>query len=236
MSGSADCNSRRGFTLIELLIVIAIILILIAIALPNFLEAQQRAKIANVRAGMRGVGTAIEAFRTERGVLLIDFWDDGGGVFSPASLRWKEKYGRVGRDPAFEYQTFEESYFPLTSPAAYLTQLPIDPFNDPTRQVGFGANETGSAFIYFDNDVLDPNKENEDHGIDYYSKGSFGQLFFHAVPIKTEEFGLLSVGPDREIGGSLTQNNPRIRGLPYSPTNGTNSVGDMVYRSSGLPG
>ncbi|MBW7937580.1 MAG: prepilin-type N-terminal cleavage/methylation domain-containing protein, partial [Candidatus Omnitrophica bacterium] len=36
---------KAGFTLIELLIVIAIILILISIALPNFLEAQMRAKV-----------------------------------------------------------------------------------------------------------------------------------------------------------------------------------------------
>ncbi|MBK7496274.1 MAG: prepilin-type N-terminal cleavage/methylation domain-containing protein [Candidatus Omnitrophica bacterium] len=36
--------NTRGFTLIELLIVIAIILILIGIALPNFLEAQVRAR------------------------------------------------------------------------------------------------------------------------------------------------------------------------------------------------
>ncbi len=38
-------RARTGFTLIELLIVIAIILILIAIALPNFMEAQMRAKV-----------------------------------------------------------------------------------------------------------------------------------------------------------------------------------------------
>lgn len=223
----------RGFTLIELLIVIAIILILIAIALPNFLEAQQRAKITNVRAGMRNVGTAIEAFRTERGVLLIDFWDDGTAL---AGIRWREKLGMIGRNPISPYQKFEECYFPLTSPVPYLTQLPIDPFNDPTRQVGLSAQEIGSAYIYFDNDVLDPTPSNHDHGIDYYAPTGPGPILFGAVPIKIEEFGLLSVGPDRQIGLSLTGGGANIRGLPYSPTNGTVSVGDMVFRSSGVPG
>jgi len=41
---------KKGFTLIELLIVIAIILILIAIALPNFLEAQIRARMTRAKA------------------------------------------------------------------------------------------------------------------------------------------------------------------------------------------
>ncbi len=53
---------QRGFTLIELLIVIAIILILIAIALPNFLESQMRAKIVRVQAEHRGFSTAMESY------------------------------------------------------------------------------------------------------------------------------------------------------------------------------
>ncbi|MCA9444540.1 MAG: prepilin-type N-terminal cleavage/methylation domain-containing protein, partial [Candidatus Omnitrophica bacterium] len=52
----------KGFTLIELLIVIAIILILIAIALPNFLESQMRAKIARVMSEQRSFSIAMESY------------------------------------------------------------------------------------------------------------------------------------------------------------------------------
>src|SRR6188768_3789796 len=56
---------KKAFTLIELLIVVAIIAILAAIAVPNFLEAQVRAKVSRARTDMRSVATALEGYAVD---------------------------------------------------------------------------------------------------------------------------------------------------------------------------
>jgi len=55
-------RNEKGFTLIELLIVVAIIGIIAAIAIPNLLNAIDRGKQKRTMADMRSIGTAVESY------------------------------------------------------------------------------------------------------------------------------------------------------------------------------
>ena len=72
---------KHGFTLIELLIVVAIIAILAAIAVPNFLEAQVRAKVSRCKADMRSLATALESYVVEYNEYPHDGSKSGDGPY-----------------------------------------------------------------------------------------------------------------------------------------------------------
>src|SRR5260221_6983793 len=95
---------KRAFTLIELLIVVAIIAILAAIAVPNFLEAQVRAKVTRVKADLRTVATALEAYSVDSN-------------HYPWSGPTNTKFYPIGT-----------TCVNLTTPVAYITSVG---FNDP---------------------------------------------------------------------------------------------------------
>jgi len=119
---------RNGFTLIELLIVIAIILILIAIALPNFLEAQIRAKVTKAKGEIRGLAFAMEAY----------------------NLDWKN-YPAETEGDWLTRSRLEAGHTWLTTPIAYIAQVPEDPFAGQSangyRTYESGGIETFGGFV-----------------------------------------------------------------------------------------
>ena len=64
-------KKRKGFTLIELMIVIAIIIILAAIAIPNYLRMTDRARRSRVAGDFASTATALEAYSVDWGAYVL---------------------------------------------------------------------------------------------------------------------------------------------------------------------
>jgi len=115
-----------GFTLIELLIVVAIIAILALIAVPNFLEAQTRSKVARMESDMRMLATAMESYHVD--------------------------WGCYPRNPPSGTCVIAPNGLPeLTTPVAYITSFPTDIFrfeNGAYRVIQYGTCTSGQTYWY----------------------------------------------------------------------------------------
>lgn len=72
-------KSKKGFTLIELMVVIVIIGILVAIALPNFISAQDRAKLSSVKSNAHTLQTMAETYAVDWGGVYPEKIGSGTG-------------------------------------------------------------------------------------------------------------------------------------------------------------
>ncbi len=108
---------KKAFTLIELLIVVAIIAILAAIAVPNFLEAQVRSKISRAKADIRSLATGLESYSVDNNAY-------------PCGNQNNVSSRLVSDPPTAQYMVLER----LSTPVAYMTSgILLDPFQANKR-------------------------------------------------------------------------------------------------------
>ncbi len=202
-------TEERAFTLIELLIVVAIIAILAAIAVPNFLEAQTRSKVSRVKADMRSIATAVEAYSIDNNSY-------------PLSQELLSTYPNSPFNTAFFGFGFMAYAGRLSTPISYITQVPRDIFNEgnaPNRPDGFSFFEYWSEednLIFGINDINGYRRE--------------------FLPDSTR-YLLWSWGPDRvafdpTLPVGLLQDQVTIYNY-YDPTNGTVSYGNILRPGPG---
>lgn len=213
-------KTKKAFTLIELLIVVAIIAILAAIAVPNFLEAQTRAKVSRFMSDIRSASTAMETYHIDSNTYPTPDAYPAGDTrdFLPITAH-----------PA-------ENYLPrrLTTPIAYLSSLPIDIFShaDPEGEL---PSQHAPHYI---NDKF--NVGHSDYSGDPY------KMYFSAytkAAIKLETAALAESQFDRSViyhthshgpdGDHDDFNSDAGHPTQYDPTNGTKSDGDIFYFGPG---
>jgi prepilin-type N-terminal cleavage/methylation domain-containing protein len=222
---------KKGFTLIELLIVVAIIAILAAIAVPNFLEAQVRSKVSRVRADMRTLATAIEAYAVDN---LNRY------PFSPDASVDLDGYGNIR---AFGMLTVPQA---ITTPVAYITSLMPDAFKIGARETTLNTSSSGGrpfqsgdnrdlTFIWLAMRQAGPNPGDPGLGFGFFSSAASWEAAYNVWG----EWRMASIGPAQTypgtgpnyLGASFTSIN-----ADYDPTNGTISMGLVIRNQRSTTG
>ncbi len=230
-----------AFTLIELLIVVAIIAILAAIAVPNFLEAQVRAKVSRAKSDIRSLATAIEAYHvdnneypegTDNPARMPQYIVDRLGTLAPGyySFCTRETGNRM----------LGVHFFGLTTPISYITSIPLDPFTVEEGAIFYAyrnAKATKDGWILTsvgpDTDLISPN------GKGTTNPNPLSTMSDTNNPSRLADINERAVIHFIEGTGTYTnveraQFRNYLEDLTYDPSNGTVSDGDL-YRHQGTP-
>lgn len=216
---------RGGFTLIELLIVVAIIAILAAIAVPNFLEAQTRAKVSRAKADMRTLATAIEAYNLDHNRPPI-------GLVEAARTLTPQNWGLgFGRNRTLKM------WSQVTTPVAYISAVPDDSFR-LKNYIAFDGNVSfDNPYFDYDHFRFEPMDGNAQvalrNGINWLivsfgpdrNQGTFNPASGYPHPH-------VVVGNLQSSGASAWTSVPASNGI-YDPTNGTISDGHIIRTNAG---
>lgn len=197
-----------GFTLIELLIVVAIIAILAAIAVPNFLEAQTRSKVSRVKSDMRSLATAMEAYKVDTQWYPLTTYSKwpANGSYTADMLKWG--------------QTTYSSMWRLSTPVAYIASASAfnSPFGTEVADHFPDGQWTLKKDVYWY--VSADHAENPEQVFSTYTNiGYYSQM----GASKAMMWFLCDAGPDKTLAYTTGDG----VSIPYDPTNGTVSRGDI---------